>query len=100
MKLPKIEPLKLPINYDSADWQTRRAAREQYVAIQDGFCCHCSKPLEREPNMDKPIDWRRFPGGSDFLRHPVHLHHCHKTGMTIGAVHAYCNAVLWQYYGE
>lgn len=32
--------------------------------------------------------------------YPVHLHHDHKTGLTIGAVHAKCNAVLWQYYGE
>jgi hypothetical protein len=28
------------------------------------------------------------------------LHHCHQTGLTIGAVHAKCNAVLWQYHGE
>jgi hypothetical protein len=34
------------------------------------------------------------------LEDSVHLHHSHETGMTIGAVHARCNAVLWQYHGE
>ena len=36
----------------------------------------------------------------NFFKWPVHLHHSHDTGMTIGAVHARCNAVLWQYHGE
>jgi len=49
-------------------------------------------------SLEKRIDWDLFPPG--FLKNPVHLHHNHDTGMTIGAVHAYCNAVLWQYYGE
>jgi hypothetical protein len=35
-----------------------------------------------------------------FLKYPVHLHHSHVTGLTIGAVHAYCNAVLWVYHDE
>ena len=39
-----------------------------------------------------------FP--KNFFDHPIHLHHDHETGMTIGAVHAQCNAVLWQYHGE
>jgi hypothetical protein len=39
-----------------------------------------------------------FP--KNFLKWPVHLHHSHDTGMTIGAVHSYCNAVLWQYHNE
>jgi len=39
-----------------------------------------------------------FPRG--FFGYPIHLHHSHDTGMTIGAVHAHCNAVLWQYEGE
>ena len=36
----------------------------------------------------------------NFFKWPVHLHHCHDTGMTTGAVHCYCNAVLWQYPGK
>ena len=41
---------------------------------------------------------RLFP--ESFFKYPVHLHHSHDTGKTIGAVHAYCNAVLWEYYGQ
>lgn len=33
----------------------------------------------------------------NFLQHPIHLQHNHTTGMTEGAVHNYCNAVMWQY---
>lgn len=99
-KIPIADNIKLPINYDNADFATRREAREQYVIEQGGICHYCKKPLSDTPIMDKEIKWRLFPGGKDFLRHPIHLHHCHNTGMTIGAVHAYCNAVLWQYHGE
>jgi hypothetical protein len=53
------------------------------------------------PNIDvltMPINEKIFP--PNFFKYPVHLHHDHNTGMTIGAVHAYCNAVLFQYHGE
>lgn len=93
--------MKLPINYEEADWQTRKKARELYIKEQKGRCQHCKKPLEDEPAdyiQEKTINYRLFP--SSFFKYPVHLHHCHKTGMTIGAVHNTCNAVLWQYHGE
>ena len=79
----------------------RAQLRGRYVEQQNGDCHHCAAPLTTEPPASitrKSIDWRRFPRG--FLKHPVHLHHCHRTGKTIGAVHAYCNAVLWQCHGE
>lgn len=93
--------MELPIHYPSTHWTIRKQAREQYVKEQDGKCCHCGNPLTGEPTeeiLSKPINYRLFPKG--MFDHPVHLHHCHKSGMTIGAVHAKCNAVLWQYYGE
>lgn len=91
---------KLPVNYDKLHWTERREVRDQYVAEQEGKCYYCKCPLNRRPPecVKRPIDWGLFP--ANFLRYPVHLHHCHDTGMTIGAVHAYCNAVLWQYHGE
>lgn len=92
---------KLPINYEKAEWQERRAAREEYVRQQDGKCWYCQCDLEKYPPpaiANRVINWRLFP--KNFLKHPIHLHHSHNTGMTIGAVHAYCNAVLWQYEGE
>lgn len=96
--------MRLPINYDTSDIATRRAARQEYVRLQKGKCYHCHGDLHRHPPKwltDTPINWRLFPGGKEgFLRYPHHLHHSHDTGLTIGTVHAYCNAVLWQHHGE
>lgn len=90
----------VPIKYSRVSPAERRAKREEYVVAQGGLCYYCRERLAVSPNMDKTIDWSLFPGGIDFLKHRVHLHHCHKTDNTLGAVHAYCNAVLWQYHGE
>ena len=94
---------KLPVDYNSLDWRKgeKRAVREQYVKEQDGKCMYCGTPLNSGPPhaiTDKDINWDLFP--PNFLKHPVHLQHNHETGMTEGAVHAYCNAVLWQYEGR
>ena len=92
-----------PQDYRKLKQHQRRALRNDYVAAQAGLCRHCQWPLDGSPApsvTSKAVRWELFPGGRDFLRHPVHLHHCHKTGKTLGAVHAYCNAVLWQYHGE
>ena len=68
---------------------------------QKGLCYHCKRNLLLSPPkeiMDKAINWSLFP--PNFTKWPHHLHHSHETGMTLGTVHAYCNAVLWQYHGE
>lgn len=93
--------LQLPVYYPSATPQKRRLIRNLYVSRQNGLCCHCRASLEGEPSVEmqvKKIDQSLFPPG--FFRWPVHLHHDHKTGMTIGAVHSLCNAILWQYHGK
>lgn len=93
--------MKLPVNYEDLTWQERRRVRKEYIKKQYGICYHCLQPLESQPDekiMSMRIDSRLFPEG--FFDHGVHLHHCHDTGMTIGAVHSYCNAVLWQYHKE
>jgi hypothetical protein len=93
---------QLPTRYERLTPAQRVSVREQYIENQHGLCYHCQESLEGPPSLDvlaQAIDWWRFPGGSAFLRHPVHLHHDHSTDMTIGAVHAYCNAVLFQYHG-
>ena len=87
-----------PVLYDSLTPEERRRVRNAYVASQAGKCCHCGIGVYETPVQNKKIVWSKFPPG--FLKNPVHLHHSHKTGLTIGAVHAYCNAVLWQYHGE
>lgn len=92
---------RLPVQYKELDWKQRKEVREQYVFQQEGCCYYCSSPLTSQPPKrikDKRLNMRLFP--KDFLKYPIHLHHCHVTGMTIGAVHSYCNGVLWQYEGE
>jgi hypothetical protein len=92
--------VKLPINYEAASRERRLRVRHQYMKEQDGKCYHCDTDLEVPPEEDVlfRVNRQLFPEG--FFRWPVHLHHSHNTGMTIGAVHAHCNAVLWQYHGE
>lgn len=89
------------MNYNTMCQAERRIAREEYARVQNGKCYHCAGDLTEPPSSKirlLKIDWKRFP--PNFLKHPIHLHHDHKTGETIGAVHARCNAVLWQYHGE
>lgn len=91
----------LPVDYDKLEWWERKEVREQYIRHQDNKCYYCGENLDEEPPKeitDKPINWFLFPKG--FLDHPIHLQHCHDTGMTEGAVHSYCNAVMWQYEGK
>lgn len=93
--------MDLPVDYNKLTTIQRRDVRIKYINLQGGVCHHCMESLTGKPSKDircKPINERLFPVG--FFAHPIHLHHDHKTGLTIGAVHALCNAVLWQYHGE
>lgn len=93
--------MKLPINYESIDQPQRRLVRLEYIKQQKGLCCHCKTDLTGPPSFDiirTPVNKRIFP--QSFFKWPVHLHHNRQTGMTIGAVHNRCNAVLWQYHNE
>ena len=93
--------MKLPIDYKKAHWSVRRAAREAYIIKQKRKCYYCGKLLSETPPEEitkKYINKKLFP--KNFFKWPIHLHHDHDSGMTIGVVHNYCNAVLWQYYGE
>lgn len=91
----------LPVEYDKVPQKERRIIREQYIKEQNNLCWHCGEDLFSEPPeriTEKSINWGFFPPG--FLNNPIHLQHDHKTGLTEGAIHAYCNAVLWQYHGR
>ena len=91
----------LPINYGRASPAERRAAREEYARRQGGLCYLCKAPLSGPPAqaaLDLTLDLSIFP--PNFLKWPVHLHHSHDSGLTLGAVHAHCNGVLFQYFGE
>ena len=93
--------MELPQNYDEISRNERRLVREEYVRLQKGKCYFCKSDLSEQPPehiINKRINKRLFPEG--FFNYPIHLHHDHDSGKTIGAVHAYCNAVLWQYHGQ
>lgn len=90
-----------PKIYKDLEWHERKALREEYIKDQNGDCYYCRGVLSEEPPksvISKKINWRLFP--KEFLKYPVHLQHDHETGLTEGAVHAYCNAVMWQYEGR
>jgi hypothetical protein len=89
-----------PQYYRNLSQNERRLLRYEYVKAQGVDCHYCGVSLNGDPPhivKERPLNMRLFPSG--FLDHPVHLHHDHKTGLTIGAVHAYCNAVMFQYQG-
>lgn len=91
--------MQLPVRYSEIDSRTRRKVREEYIKLQNGECYWCKCNLHKEPPgfiKNKKINWKLFP--SNFLQYPIHLQHDHFTGLTEGAVHAYCNAVMWQYH--
>jgi hypothetical protein len=92
---------QLPVNYNKLHYAERRLVRLQYIEIQAGKCYYCGEDLNKPAPKritDKSINWKLFP--ANFLQYPIHLQHDHKTGMTEGAVHNYCNAVMWQYDGR
>lgn len=86
--------------YSKLTSDERRILRLEYVMSQKGKCFYCKEYLSEDPPeriTSKEIDWKLFP--DNFLQYPVHLQHNHATDNTEGAVHAYCNAVMWQYEG-
>ena len=93
--------LSLPAKYSELTPTQRRKVREKYVENQGGKCYWCHSSLfHPAPDFitEKRIHWDLFP--PNFLKYPIHLQHDHDTDLTEGAVHAYCNAVMWQYYGR
>ncbi len=93
--------MKLPTDYNNLCSVQRRQVRTQYMVMQNNRCYHCGTLLAGPPAPDiedKKVRKELFPPG--FFNNPIHLHHSHDTGLTIGAVHAHCNAVLWEYHGE
>ena len=98
---PIIESLKLPVRYSQLTPQVRWQIRMEYRERQKDLCWFCHKDLNSFPATkiaELPIDKTLFP--PEFFNYPVHLHHDHTTDLTLGAVHAHCNAILWQYHGE
>jgi hypothetical protein len=95
--MPNTYPL--PIKYSKLTPLQRREVRMQYIKEQNGLCFWCKEKLTKPPAKhirEKEIDWSLFP--ENFQDFPIHLQHNHETDLTEGAVHALCNAVMWQYH--
>ena len=93
--------IALPVRYSQLKPGPKRAIREQYIKVQGGRCCYCNGRFDEDPPegiASKKVTPKLYPKG--FFIHPIHLHHSHVTDMTIGAVHAWCNAVLFEHHGE
>lgn len=91
----------IPAEYSRLSRSERRTIRELYVRVQNNKCFYCGESLSEDAPLrirQKKIDWSKFP--ANFLQYPIHLQHDHDTDMTEGAVHNYCNAVMWQYEGR
>jgi hypothetical protein len=89
------------VDYTKLSQPERREIRLKYIEAQNGICYFCkeslsSKPAENVANLE--VNIKLFP--PHFFYSPIHLQHSHITGMTEGAVHAHCNAVMWQYFGR
>lgn len=91
----------LPVRYSLLTGKNRSIVRKQYIELQNGKCWYCNEPLDKPPPESikrNPVDRSLYPIG--FFTHPIHLQHNHSTDLTEGAVHAYCNAVLFEYHGR
>ena len=92
---------KLPVMYDDLKIADRRLVREAYTDKQRNKCMFCGNSLQEssaEFVLNAKYSADLFPAG--FLKYPAHLHHDHDTGLTVGTVHARCNAYLWEHLGE
>lgn len=90
--------MELPQIYKDLSWSDKKLCRELYTLEQDNRCWLCGSHLDDKPSKvyrGYTIHEGRFP--SKFFDYPIHLHHDHIIGLTIGVVHAHCNAYLWQY---
>jgi len=93
--------MELPVNYFKTSPRKRKKVREEYCELQNWLCWYCKHDLREKPPSfitEKKYNRKLFP--AFFLSYPIHLQHNQETNMTEGAVHARCNAVLWQYEGR
>lgn len=87
--------------YEDLTPRDKADVRYEYTKEQKGLCLFCEAPLDGDPRdtvLARRLNMSLFP--PNFLDNPTHLHHDHNTGLTVGVVHARCNAVLWQDHGE
>ena len=100
---PKFKPAENMLHFRYVDLTPRDRAelRSEYAKAQGNLCPFCKCDLDGPPSeavRTTKLVLSMFP--PRFLKHPVHLQHDHRTGMTEAAIHARCNGVLWQEFGR
>lgn len=93
--------MDLPVIYSDLTLAQKRGVRAEYTRRQGNKCQFCNESLDGPPHRkvrEASISSELFPPG--FFKHPVHLHHDHDTGWTIGATHSRCNAYSFEYYDQ
>jgi hypothetical protein len=91
----------LRCQYHELNQFQRKTLRQKYIKAQNHLCMHCYTSLYEQPPQyirEYELDMKLFP--PNMLKYPIHLQHDHGTGFTEGAIHAKCNAVLWQTKGK
>jgi len=91
----------ISVKYNTLNNRQKKALREEYIREQNYKCFYCKEDLRQPPPKritDLKINLTLFP--PNFLGNPIHLQHNHTTDLTEGAVHAYCNAIMWEYEGR
>ncbi len=101
MSFTRIKRPDIPANYSQLSGHQKYHVRILYVQKQNRLCYYCGTSLYGSPApkiLKMKITPELYPKG--FFDNKIHLHHDHQTDLTLGVVHAHCNAVLWEYHGE
>jgi len=86
--------LELPIKYSSLSGERLSAVKEAYTCLQRERCWLCGNNLWDLPKYI--VENPKLMGlcGNQLAEHsPLHLHHDHDTGLTLGVTHAECNII-------
>ena len=87
--------LELPTKYSSLSGERLSAVKEAYICLQRERCWLCGNNLYELSKylVDNP---KLMPlcGNELAERYPLHLHHDHDTGLTLGVTHAECNIII------
>lgn len=84
--------LELPTKYSSLTGERKSAVKEAYICLQRDRCWLCGDDLYDPPKflVENP-NYMPLCGNQLAEHSPLHLHHDHKTGLTLGVTHAECN---------
>lgn len=86
--------LELPTKYSSLSGERLAVVKEAYICLQRERCWLCGGNLYELPNhvVDNP-NLIGLCSSQLAEQHPLHLHHNHDTGLTLGVAHAECNII-------